>query len=72
MADAGCEGYWPEEVCLQEEDGGYNDDLVVEAYLWHRGLSWRIEDNRHYGRCSPFLYYNGEPLCIVGPDCTSF
>lgn len=27
------------------------------------------EDDRHYGYCYPFLYYKGEPLCLLGPDC---
>lgn len=33
-----------------------------------KGLAFRIQDNRHYGRCFPFLYFNGEPLCLLGPD----
>lgn len=54
------------------------DPLEPEYYIeegWtdptlptHRGLAFKIPDNRHYGRCTPFLYWNGEPLCRVGPD----
>ena len=29
-------------------------------------------DRRHYGNCRPFLYYRGEPLCVLGPDCKHF
>ena len=35
----------------------------------HKGLAFKIQDDRHYGNCYPFLYLNGEPLCLVGPDC---
>lgn len=26
-------------------------------------------DPRNYGSCYPFLYYKGEPLFLIGPDC---
>ena len=29
-------------------------------------------DKRHYGKCTPFFFYNGEPLCLIGPDCELF
>lgn len=34
-----------------------------------RGWSWIQQDDRNYGKCQPFLYYNGEPLIVIGPDC---
>ena len=36
------------------------------------GFCWRMADDRHYGRCTPFFYYRGEPLCLLGPDCNEF
>jgi len=30
------------------------------------------EDLRHYGSCTPFFYYKGEPLCVLGPDCNLY
>lgn len=32
-------------------------------------LRLQITDDRHYGNCVPLLYYRGEPLVIIGPDC---
>ena len=26
------------------------------------------EDPRHFGRCMPFCYWNGNPLVVIGPD----
>jgi len=55
-----------------------DDKLEPEYYIdegWevnneiiHKGFRFRIEDPRHYGRCIPFLYFDGEPLCLLGPD----
>jgi hypothetical protein len=57
-------------------DGAF-DEYMTEVWFKpfredlnpHRGLSFRIQDDRHYGNCFPFLYLNGEPLCLIGPDC---
>lgn len=59
------------------ESIGQNDGKIQMAWFEHdqkdtsnqKGWALRIEDNRHYGRCRPFLYLDGEPLCLIGPDC---
>ena len=28
-----------------------------------------LESKRNFGKCFPFFFYKGEPLCIIGPDC---
>lgn len=30
----------------------------------------RMKDSRHYGNCIPFCYIRGEPMCLLGPDCS--
>lgn len=58
-------------------DGAF-DEYMAEVWFKpfredlnpHKGLSFRIEDDRHYGNCLAFLYLNGEPLCLLGPDCS--
>jgi hypothetical protein len=49
------------EYCVEE---GWTEPIIPGR----RGLGFRIPDSRHYGRCFPFLYWQGEPLCLIGPD----
>lgn len=44
------------------------DGFSHSSSLTHRGLALTTLDTRHYGRCKPFLYWNGEPMCLLGPD----
>lgn len=37
-----------------------------------QGLSFKPKDTRHYGNCTPLMYYNGEPLILIGPDCNLY
>lgn len=27
------------------------------------------DPDRHFGKLLPFIFYKGEPLCAIGPDC---
>lgn len=46
------------------QNDGWNDHPQLQ-----QGIHFRIPDPRHYGTCHPFFYIDGEPLCLVGPDC---
>lgn len=63
------------------EDNEYSDEGERQEYYiedgWEEVLNkkpkgWAIKprDHRHYGNCLPLLYNNGEPLIVIGPDCT--
>lgn len=58
----------------RDEEGGEVEYFIEDG--WNAtfankpsGLSLKTTDTRHYGNCTPFLYYNGEPLILIGPDC---
>ena len=41
-----------------------------QIYLPKKGFSWtNPEDPRFYGKCWKFAYWDGQPLCVIGPDC---
>ena|SRR3990167_4502655 len=33
-----------------------------------RGFRMFEPDSRHYGNCLQFAYWDGEPMCLLGPD----
>lgn len=42
----------------------------LSRFLPKKGFSWsEPNDTRNYGKCWKFAYWNGNPLCIIGPDC---
>lgn len=55
------------------------DDIDEEYYMddgWKESLNGKVKgwslylkDQRNYGNCLPLLFYSGEPLIILGPDC---
>ena len=60
-----------EEIEEHEEHNYIEEQWTNKTSDYHRGFSISIPDERHYGRCTPFMYYNGEPLILIGPDCRS-
>lgn len=62
---------WDDDIANSPSDRDYL--IEEEANIRARAplLAWRPPDSRHYGNCIPFLYVRGEPLCLVGPDCSS-
>lgn len=61
------------------DHGGYHDDDEAEVYVedgWVNPvksaplLRLTLKEDRNYGNCTPLLYYRGEPLVVIGPDCT--
>lgn len=57
-----------------EEEQETEEEVYVED-RWTRPvknaplLRLTLKDDRHYGNCIPFLYFKGEPLILLGPDC---
>lgn len=48
----------------------YVDDGWTESFQGKaKGWSLSLKDERNYGNCLPVLFYDGEPLIILGPDC---
>lgn len=60
-----------EDVEIEENEEQYYVEDGWSEILNKRPKGWAIsiKDDRYYGNCVPFLYLNGEPLIIIGPDC---
>ncbi len=52
-----------------EEPEVYIEDEYSKTARPSPLLRLKLKDDRHYGNCIPLLYYRGEPLVIIGPDC---
>lgn len=61
------------EQFFNDEEYGLNDQTTEypkREYYPKEGFHWTDpDDHRHYGGCCAFAYWNGQPLCVIGPDC---
>ena len=52
------------------EEDTIEADTNLKEYYPKPGFMWTDpDDERHYGSCWKFAYWNGTPLCVIGPDC---
>ena len=57
------------------EYGFMDEDMEPQRKEFYpkSGFVWSDpDDDRHYGGCWAFAYWNGSPLCIIGPDCKKY
>ena len=57
------------EVYIDDEPEVYVEDGWNKPVKSAPLLRLTIKEDRNYGNCTPLLYYRGEPLVVVGPDC---
>ena len=69
------ENQFPDSHIREKDEEQLEEVEVYVEDVWNKPVKHAplirltLRDDRHYGNCIPLLYFKGEPLIVIGPDC---